>query len=581
MQRAVISEKFATLPDLLILLLVGTAIYGLVAMGSEWSAAFNPVTAIDLAPSSLPYYAILSGARGLIAYLFSLSFTLVVGYTAAKSERAEKIIIPLLDILQSIPVLGFLPGLVFGLIALFPKTNLGLELAAIIMIFTSQVWNMTFSYYSSLKSIPPEFMEASTVMGLNWKQRLIKLELPFSAVNLAWNSLMSMAGGWFFLGVCEAFRLGDTEFRLPGLGAYMAVAAETGNHRALVLGIITMVLLIVTMDAVIWRPILAWVQRFRIEDVPGVAPAEPLMKIVIRESRIMRWLKLGFRRYRFRQRMELPLTPQQVFDGDLEHPLLKAPSARQQSAIRILGPLLYGLTTAMIFWGSYKLLLVLMLTHTQTWMLLIRDTLWTFLRVLFALAISTVWAVPVGIWIGTSPRRIRFAQPIIQVMASFPVTMLYVPTLGLFFWLGIGFDISSMLLMTFGIQWYILFNVLAGALRIPNELKYALELMEVSVKDKWLKLYLPSIFPSLVTGWVTAAGGAWNTSIVAEYVGNYHHTVLKTSGIGARISQAAETRDFQLLAASISILVFVVVIFNRAVWSKVYHLAQTRFRMDA
>lgn len=595
MQRTVFSQRFFSMADLLILMVMGTAIYGVVSMGREWQGEFHPVTTISLSFWALPKYALLSAMRGVVAYVISLLFTLIVGYAAAKSKPAEKIIIPLLDILQSIPVLGFLPGLVLGLIALFPQTNTGLELAAVIMIFTGQVWNMTFSFYSSVKSLPTDFNEASTVIGFNWFQKLIRVELPFSAVNLAWNSLMSMAGGWFFLSVCESFPLGSREFRLPGIGSYMAVAIKEGDRTAMILAVVTMVFLIVTIDFLIWRPILAWVQRFRLEDVAGAAPEEPLMQVVIRESRILRWLKLTLRHLEL-QRIEKGSNGVQVYKDDpivafrystrvrlllLRKGFKKVYQQIVQSRY-VLKVLRWGIQlgiVAFIYWCVYGLFKILITVSISEWIVLLRNTFWTFLRVCLALILSSLWAVPVGIWIGMSSRRVRLFQPIIQVLASFPAPMLYPLVLTLLFQLNVSFDLASMILMLLGVQWYVLFNVLAGALRIPLELGYALSLMETSRWDRWKTLYLPSVFPSLVTGWVTAAGGAWNASIVAEYL-QYRGQVLQAGGLGATISVAAANQDFRTLAASLTIMVLVVVLLNRTVWARVYRMAQTRYRLD-
>jgi NitT/TauT family transport system permease protein len=589
MQRVVLSRRYFSIPDLAILLLIATVIYGVVAIGNEWRSDFHPLTKIDLSLWALPYYTLMSAARGIVAYLISLTFTLIVGYIAANSRLAEKIILPLLDILQSIPVLGFLPGLLLGLVALFPDTNTGLELAAILMIFTGQVWNMTFSYYSSLKSVPTDMKEASSVMGLNWRERLVKVELPFSAVTLAWNSLLSMAGGWFFLIPCEAMTLGDREYRLPGIGAYMDVAIKQGNSRAILMAVAAMISLIVLMDFVIWRPILAWVQRFRLEQVSGIQKTEPIMQIWIRESKIFRWLKLFYRDFMEEYRYRLPRVHvwfrwiQKTLGWRLPHlrkALLRVRSNHSSPTwmtfLEVLG---IAAAFAFIGWGAFKLLTVLIRVPPSTWILLIRDTLWTLIRVLLALTISTLWAVPVGIWVGTSQKRVRIAQPLIQIMASFPAPMLYPIALGLFFALRISFDWGAMFLMLLGVQWYVLFNVLAGALRIPQELNYALSLMETSRWDRWKTLYLPSIFPFLVTGWVTAAGGAWNASVVAEYI-FYQGKILKTGGLGATLSVATANQNFPLFAASLTVMVTVVILLNRLLWSRVYRLAQTRFRMD-
>jgi NitT/TauT family transport system permease protein len=576
-------RKYSPLADAIIVLLIGTTIYGLVSFGEEWRAEFHPSTAIDLSFKSLPIYAIFSTIRASVAYLLSLGFTLVVGYLAAKSKWAEKIIIPLLDILQSIPVLGFLPGLVLGLVALFPGTNVGLELAAIIMIFTGQVWNMTFSFYSSLKSVPTELIEASEVMGMGWRKRLFRLELPFSAVNLAWNSLMSMAGGWFFLSVCEAFTLGEQEYRLPGLGAYMAVAISEGNTLAMILGITTMVGVIVMMDVVVWRPALAWVHRFRLEDVPGVSVSEPFIQLMIRESNIYRIIrKIGrrlsllYRRIKWSLR-DIPLKFART--GNFTSLAVVLRSARSRQIAKATFAAIGLAVLVFMLWKLIALAAIFWTVSPYTWLLILKNTIWTLLRVFVTLFISTLWAVPVGIWIGMSPKRVRIAQPIVQVLASFPAPMLYPLALAAFFYLGVSFDYGSMLLMMLGVQWYILFNVLAGAMRIPQELVYVTNLFEVSTLKRWRTLYVPSVFPALVTGWITAAGGAWNASIVAEFIA-YKGQTLTTPGLGSTISIAASEANFPLLAASLAVMVVVVVALNRTFWAKVYELSQTRFRMD-
>src|SRR5215831_14358827 len=295
MQKVVIARRFSA-ADAIVIALILSLIHALIAYGREWEATFHRAVDIDLSLYSLPYYTLFSAIRGLAAFGLSLMFTLVVGYWAAKSPKAERLLIPVLDILQSIPVLGFLPGLVLTLIALFPRTNTGLELACIIMIFTGQVWNMTFSFYSSLKSVPSDFNEVSKVMGLSAMEKLRKVELPFAAMNLVWNGLMSMSGGWFFLSVCEAFTLGNQQYRLPGIGAYMATAIARGDSSAMLAGIIAMAMLVFVMDIVIWRPVLAWAHQFRLEDIPGYTATEPLMRNLVRESRLLRWLRAEHRR---------------------------------------------------------------------------------------------------------------------------------------------------------------------------------------------------------------------------------------------------------------------------------------------
>lgn len=573
MQKLYSLKPSSVFSDVLIFFLIITVIYGLTSFGAEWHSSYNPTYDISLSLKSLPLYALFSALRGFIAYIFSLAFTLGVGYWAAKSATAERVILPLLDIMQSIPVLGFLPGLVLGLVALFPSTNVGLELAAILMIFTGQVWNMTFAFYSSLKSVPSDLKEAATVMMLTPIERLRYLELPYSAMNLIWNSLMSMAGGWFFLTVCEAFTLGDKAYRLPGLGAYMAVAIEQSDTGAIIAGIFAMSLVIIFFDTVLWRPALAWAHRFRLEDNQNQTVHEPLIQLILRDSLILKiFIFLKNQRHEFKLHQSIK-ADRLIFS---KWKLKKVISPRFKTFLLFSGYTFIAYLFVMAFLKLSHLLFGLSLS---TWIDILKDTGYTFVRVLFAVLIGTIWATPVGIWVAQSPQRLRVAQPIIQLLASFPAPMLYPLAISVFLFLNINFEISSMLLMLLGVQWYILFNVLAGALRIPVELRYAMNLMGSSRKNMWRYLFLPSVFPSLVTGWVTAAGGAWNASIVSEVV-SYKGKIFLAHGLGAQISQAAEKADFAKLAACLVVMVLAVVILNRTLWAKIYKLAQTRFRLD-
>ncbi len=578
MQKVIIRHK-SSAADAVVIAFVLSMIYALIAYGREWEAAFHPAVDIDLSLYSLPYYTLFSAIRGLAAFCLSLLFTLIVGYWAAKSAAAERLLIPLLDILQSIPVLGFLPGLVLMLIALFPRTNTGLELACIIMIFTGQVWNMTFSFYSSLKSVPSDFKEVASIIGLNSGETLLKVELPFSAMNLVWNSLMSMSGGWFFLSVCEAFTLGDQQYRLPGIGAYMATAIVQGKVSAMVAGVVAMSVLIVVMDVLIWRPVLAWAHQFRLEDIPGFTSTEPLMRNLVRESTLLRSLKLAYKRRVLHRSLLKKQELRSQRHGQMIDPRRFMKSRmRRPFLIWTARTILTGLFV-LVMYGVVQLVHTLLQVPLVTWVELLFGTGLTFIRVLACLVVGSIWTVPVGIWIGTSQSRMRLAQPIVQVLASFPAPMLYPLALAVIFIFRIPFGFGAMFLMLLGVQWYILFNVLAGAMRIPVELKYASLLMNVPKSELWKKLYLPSVFPALVTGWVTAAGGAWNASIVAEYLA-YKGQVLTTRGLGSLISVAAARANFPLLAASLTSMVAVVILLNRTVWARIYQLSQTRFRMD-
>lgn len=543
------------------------------AFGQQWEASYNPQYQIQLSFDSLPLYAFFSGLRGLIAYILSLIFTLSVGFWAAKSSKAEKIIIPFLDIMQSIPVLGFLPGLVLSLVALFPKTNIGLELSSILMIFTGQVWNMVFAFYSSLKSIPSDLQEASAVMNLTVLQRFKILELPFSAMNLAWNSLMSMAGGWFFLTVCEAFTLGDKDYRLPGLGAYMAVAIEKGEARYIIAGIAAMAAMIIFFDVFLWKPVLALAHRYRLEETEQGVMDEPFIQFFIKNSVVIRWIGSSLR-FRISKTTHSYQKVGSLFFKKINfwiHPLRKL-----KWAFLILSSVIVVYLAGRSIYQLFNLLSQLQL---KDWFHITLNTGYTFLRVIGAVLIGTLWTVPVAIWIVQSPNRLRVAQPVIQLLASFPAPMLYPLAIAVFIYLNIHFEVSAMLLMLLGVQWYILFNVLAGALKIPLELKLVMKLMGSSTFEQWRYLFVPSILPSLVTGWVTAAGGAWNASIVSEIV-SYQGKNFEAHGLGADISRSAAHGDFASLAACLLVMVFVVIILNRTFWSKLYRLTQTRYRLD-
>lgn len=574
MQQISIARPSSILADGAVLILIAAFIYSLTVFGQQWEASFNPVSQIDTSLGSLPLYATFSAFRGLIAYLISLTFTIFVGFWAAKSPKAEKIILPLLDIMQSIPVLGFLPGLVLGLVTIFPKTNVGLELASVLMIFTGQVWNMTFAFYSSLKSVPTDLKESASVMKLNWRQRLQYLELPFSAMSLTWNSVMSMAGGWFFLTVCEAFTLGNQTYRLPGLGAYMAVAIESGKIPAIIAGIIAMATVILMYDIILWRPALVWAHRFRLEDTQNQKIEEPLIQLLIKRSSVMRVTRI-LEYFMNKNRARLSKRIIAASPEGLNFKVWKMP---KQFMVYLRYPL-YFLATGMVGYLAGRLFGVLSSLQLMDWLIILKDTGFTFARVVAALILGTLWATPAAIWIAQSPRRLQVMQPFVQLAASFPAPMLYPLAIAVFLSININFEFTSMLLMLLGVQWYILFNVLAGALRIPSELRLSMKLMNSTTWQQWRHLYIPSVLPALVTGWVTAAGGAWNASIVSELV-VYRGQVLKAHGLGAQISEAAEQGNFSKLAACLTIMVVFVVVLNRTFWSKIYKIAQVRFRMD-
>jgi len=574
--------------DVLVIGLFVFLIYGSVMTAERWNGELQPAFTIDLSYSSLFLYSVYSLFRASLAYVLSLGFTLVFGYLAAKYKTAERLILPLLDIGQSIPVLGFLPGLVLGLIAIFPHSNLGLELACILMIFTGQVWNMTFSFYSSVKSVPKHFHELSDNIHLRFLQRFYFVELPYASSGLAWNSLMSMAGGWFFLTVCEAFTLGNNEFRLPGLGSFMAVAIEEGNTQAMIGGVVCMILLIVGMDFFVWRPIIAWTRRFQLDEQQDDPQEIPYFQKLIQESKIIRKIE-GFFLLLIRGSSGAKVSnAKENRTAREDHPIirqLRKPKSWVSSFLKSqFAAFLSSKIAWIVFilggsWLSAKLYVFLQPLDGQDWVLILQSAFLTFSRVLFTLVVSTLWAVPFGVWVGLSQKRTQFFQPLIQIAASFPAPMLYPIVLGVlaFFHIGIGFGAS--ILMLLGVQWYVLFNVLAGTTMISRELRDTFSLIGISRIDTWKKLFLPSIFPALITGWVTAAGGAWNASIVAEFI-QYRGDTLKATGLGALISDATAHANYSLLAGSLLAMIVVVVGFNRLVWHRFYQLVERRFKFE-
>jgi NitT/TauT family transport system permease protein len=553
--------------DAVILVAGGAFLFGLVEVGREWTGAHRPAIQLDLSPTALPAYTFYSLVRGLAAYALSLAFTLVYAFWAAKDRRAEALLVPLLDILQSIPVLGFMPGVVLALAALFPATNVGLELAAVVMIFTGQAWNMTFSLYHSLKSVPADLQEAAELYRFGWWRRLKWVELPFGTTALAWNSMMSMAGGWFFLMINESFVLGGRDFRLPGLGSYMSVAAERGDARAMAFGVLAMVSMIAALDQVLWRPVIVWAQRFRIEETAAAEAPRSWFLGLLRRSRLRRRIE-AWRLHRVRREARRPRLADRA----------AAPAAGRTAALRTLATGALVCLAVLLVYGSARLVHLLAHLPARSWLVLLTAGGITLGRVLLSTVIGTLWTVPVGLAIGLSPRLSRLLQPVVQIAASFPAPMLFPAVIAFLHLVGVGLGWGSVLLMLLGTQWYILFNVVAGASSVPSDLRETARSFQLPPWQRLWSLYLPATFPFLVTGWVTAAGGAWNATIVAEYV-THRGEILKTFGLGSVISEAATHADFPTLAAAVLLMSGLVVTFNRLVWRPAYELAQTRFSL--
>jgi NitT/TauT family transport system permease protein len=557
------------LPDLLMFAAAIAIFYGILLVGRTWLGPFTPVVEISRSLWALPMYAGFSLLRISAAYFLSLAFTLVYGYVAAYNPKAERFMIPLLDVLQSIPVLSFLPGVMLAMVALFPSRQLGVELGAILLIFTGQVWNMAFSFYASLKSIPRDMREAARIYGFSWWQRFTEVELPYAAIGLVWNSMMSVAGGWFFLMACEMFVLGSRDFRLPGLGSYLQTAASAGDTRSILWGVATMVAVIVLLDQFVWRPVIAWAEKFKVEQVE----AQDLPR-----SWVLDWLQRSRGLALLRKRALRPMRESLMMRFAKRHltkPTKEAPSRAKIWLLRVVGIVLLGF----ILYAVVRVIMLLTgLNHIEVRQLG-AGLVATFLRVAVALVIGAAWTIPVGVWIGFNPRLARIAQPLAQIAASVPATALFPVVLLILIRLGGGLGVGSIVLLLLGTQWYILFNVIAGAIAIPTDLKEACTVCRIHGFDRWKTLILPGIFPYLVTGMVTASGGAWNASIVAEYF-QFKGQTYTTTGLGALISRATDQGNFDLLIASTIVMAATVVTVNRLVWRKMYRLAETRFRLE-
>jgi NitT/TauT family transport system permease protein len=564
--------SWSFLIDIGVFLFVMAAIYGVYAIGHTWLGPVPAQVDISQSPRALPLYAFYSLVRLSLAYVLSLVFALTYGYAAARSKAAEVVLVPLLDILQSIPVLSFLPGVMLAMVALFPNSQLGIELGSIILIFTGQVWNIAFSFYSSLKSIPRELREAAIIYRFGRWQRFVELDLPYSTIGLVWNSMMSVAGGWFFLMACEMFVLGKRDFRLPGLGSFLQTAASHGNTRAILWGLAAMVAVIVILDQLVWRPVILWADKFKFEQVETAkATTHNLISFLGRASFAIRMYRVAVRPVFDRITVNLAVGARRAA---ATFPVPKRESTRRWMLIALAAIILVGLGFAV-----YHAIGELSDLHRGDYLTLLRSAGFTFLRVNGALLIGAVWTVPVGVAIGFSPRLARIAQPLVQLAASIPATALFPIILLFLIRLPAGFEIAAMLLMLLGTQWYILFNVIAGAMAIPTDLKEAANIFHFGSRDRWRRLILPGIFPYLVTGMVTASGGAWNASIVAEYF-HFQGKIVSTTGLGSAISGASDAGRFDLLLASTLIMATIVVLINRLLWRRLYRLASTRFKLE-
>jgi len=558
------------LADAVVILAV-LVLFALIAhLGSEVMVSFRPPDVsptVSLDPSNLPDYAARSALRMFIALAASLLFTLVYGWLAAHNRWAERLLVPLLDILQSVPVLGFLSITVTAFIALFPGSLLGLEAASIFAIFTSQVWNMTFSFYQSLRTVPQELAEAASLFQLSRWQRLTRLELPAAAIPLLWNAMMSFGGGWFFLAASEAISVLNHNYTLPGLGSYVAAAVAAQDMRALGWALLTIAVVILLVDQLFWRPLVAWSDQFRMEQTGSLEPASSWLLDVLQQAQIPRLLHgvLAPLWERLDQVMSLLL-------GQVQPRQMEPVSARQDRLFNVALLLVIGsLLTALVH-------LVLTGVGLGEVVMAFRLGLFTLGRVTLVLLLATLIWTPIGVAIGSNPRLARVLQPVVQFLASFPANFIF-PFATLFFLrTHISLDWGSILLMALGSQWYILFNSIAGSQTIPSDLKEMANLVNLKGWQRWRQLIIPGIFSAWVTGGVTASGGAWNASIVSEVVSWGNHQ-LSAQGLGAYIAEATAKGDWPRIALGIAMMSLFVVGINRLFWRRLYGLAEQRYHL--
>jgi NitT/TauT family transport system permease protein len=551
----------------------GLAIFfTIVSTGVYWLSKPIPVVSISNSIRMLPLYAFYSVVRMAIAYMLSLAFAISYGYIAAYNPRFQPWMVAVLDILQSIPVLSFLPPVVLAMVSLIPGHQLGIEMGVILLIFTGQVWNLAFSFYTSLKTVPREMVEASRIYRYSRWQRFWQLELPFSTIGLVWNSIVSVAGGWFALIFCETFTMGNRNFQLPGLGSYIQAATYSGDVRALVAGIGTVILIVVATDQLVWRPLIAWSDKFKFEQVESMDRVKSPVLELLRRSTLFSTVP-----ERVAARIEEPIYRRfaKTRECRVVQPVDATPATKNSPGYWAL----MATVTIAVLWAAAQAIYML---RSITWpdlRLLLEGAAATFLRVNAALLISAAWTVPVGVAIGLNPRLARVVQPLAQILASVPATAFFPVLLIALVRLGGGLGIGSIALMLLGTQWYILFNVIAGAMSIPSDLREVASLYRFTRWQRWTRLILPGIFPYLITGMVTASGGAWNASVMAEY-SHVKDRTLSVIGLGAQIDAATDSGRFSMLLLATILISLMVVTMNRLVWRRLYRLAETRFKLE-
>ena len=547
-------------------------IYAVVRVGASAHVPIRPgqASAISTSPSRLPYYAARSLLRMFVALFFAYTFSLGYAYVAARNRRARRVMIPALDILQSVPVLGFLAVTVTFFLALFPGSELGLEAASVFAVFTSQAWNITFSFYHSLVTQSGELDEASRLMGLSRWKRFWSIDVPGGAIGLVWNGMMSFGGSWFFLTASELIIVGGHRYTLPGVGSYVGVAVEQGQLGHVVWGIVTMIVMILAVNVVFWRPLVAYVERFRLEQTESSQKPRSVVLDALRRSS---WPVLAGRT---RRAIAEPVNQLMGAATGIDDRSLVSHAARRRAADVAFA----AVVAAVLGFGLYSMLAYIAAGQQGLGVLGQAFGLGflTFLRVAVVVAVSSVIWVPVGVWIGFNPRVAQYLQPVVQVLASFPANFIFPFAIVLFLDIGLSLNYGSILLMALGTQWYILFNVIAGASAVPSDMREAMDNLAVHGRERWRRMILPAVFPAYVTGAITAAGGAWNASIVAEIV-IYNRHVLVARGLGSFISQATASNNFHEIIAGILVMAVYVTGLNALLWRRLYSIAESKYAL--
>jgi NitT/TauT family transport system permease protein len=568
--QAPVERPALGLVDLAVGLGVLAFLYVVARVGAESFVKFSPpdvIPSVSLDPRNLPNYAARSTLRMFIALAFSTVFTFVYGYAAARSRRAERVLVPLLDILQSIPVLGFLSVTVTAFIALFRGSLVGLEAASIFAIFTGQAWNMTFSFYQSLRSVPRELDEMTTLYRLSKWERFTRLELPASVIGLVWNGMMSFGGGWFFLAASEAISVLNRRYTLPGIGSYVAAAIEAKDLHALAWAIFAMIAVILLIDQFFWKPLVTVADRYKLELSAGEERRFWLIEL---------WRSASLPHYMRAVVEPILRAVDRMLSAATAVPSKISRENPSKTGDLVYNALLLVITAGLVVTAIRFVLSGVGISEVGHAALL---GLATAGRVLVLLIFSTLVWTPIGVTIGFNPRLARISQPIVQILASFPANFIFpFATLG-FIKLGLNLNWGSMLLMALGAQWYLLFNVIGGAQGIPNDLREMAASIGLRRGREWKALIGPGIFGSWVTGAITASGGAWNASIVSELV-SWGNTTLKANGLGAYISEATSRGDWPRIVLGVGLMSVFVVGLNRFVWRPLYDLAGSKYQLN-